>query len=103
MSKPVRLTVDSVLGPIGLSTDDLPAPDVKRWSMVRKAAVVAAVRAGLMSFEEACIRYRLHADEFLSWQQHVRRHGLKGLRSTRTQLYSAGGAKRRTRRRSRHR
>ena len=101
MSKSVRLTVDSVLGPIGLSTDDLPAPDVKRWSMVRKAAVVAAVRGGLMSFEEACIRYRLHADEFLSWQQHVRRHGLKGLRSTRTQLY--GGANRRSHRRSRHR
>jgi len=34
----------------------------------RKAEVVAAVRGGLLSLEEACSRYTLTVDEFLSWQ-----------------------------------
>lgn len=101
MSESVRLTVDSVIRPNGPSTDDLPTPDIKRWSMRRKA--VAAVRAGLMSLEEVCLRYTLHTDELLSWPERADRYGLKGLRSTRTQLYSASGAKRRSRRRRRRR
>jgi hypothetical protein len=53
----------------------------------RKAEVVAAVRGGLLSLEEACSRYRLTIDEFMSWQISLDQHGLHGLRTTRIQHY----------------
>jgi hypothetical protein len=53
----------------------------------RKAEVVAAVRGGLLSLEEACQRYTLTVEEFLAWQQSIDRHGLAGLRTTRIQQY----------------
>ena len=78
-----------VIGPEGtpLTIADLPSPDTKRWVIRRKAEVVAAVRGGLLSLEEACSRYMLTVDEFLSWQASIDKHGLAGLRTTRTQQY----------------
>ena len=78
-----------MVGPDGspLTIADLPTPGTKRWVMRRKAEVVAAVRGGLLSLEEACSRYTLAVDEFLSWQDLIDQHGLAGLRSTRTQQY----------------
>ena len=78
-----------VIGPDGgpLTIADLPAPGTKRWVVRRKAQVVAAVRGGLLSIEEACSRYMLTVDEFLSWQSSIDRHGLAGLRTTRIQEY----------------
>ena len=78
-----------VLGPDGspLTIADLPASGTKRWVIRRKAQVVAAVRGGLLSMEEACSRYMLTIDEFLSWQSSIDRHGLAGLRTTRIQQY----------------
>jgi hypothetical protein len=67
--------------------DKLPPPETKRWVMRRKAQVVAAVRGGLMTFEEACERYRLSEEEFKSWIALLDRHGLRGLRATRVQEY----------------
>jgi hypothetical protein len=58
-----------------------------RWVIRRKAVVVEAVRAGLLTLEDACSRYGLTVEEFLAWQHLVDRHGLSGLRSTRTQQY----------------
>jgi len=77
------------MGPMGgkLSLADLPPPDTKRWVMRRKAEVVAGVRAGLLSFEEACRRYNLSPEEFMSWQRLIDRHGVRGLRATRLQEY----------------
>ncbi len=74
----------TVMGPNGkwLSLADLPAPDTKRWVPRRKAEVVAAVRGGLLSLEDACERYALTVEEFLSWQRNVERYGLQGLRAT---------------------
>jgi hypothetical protein len=74
------------LSPI-VSVDALPPPDTKRWVIRRKAEVVAAVRAGVISLEEACRRYTLSIEEFLSWQRLVDSHGLPGLRVTRLQDY----------------
>ena len=71
----------------GVSLDSLPSPETKRWVIRRKAEVVAAVRAGLLSLEEACQRYTLSVEEFLSWQRLVDSHGLPGLRVTRLQDY----------------
>ena len=54
---------------------------------VGEAEVVAAVRGGLLSLEEACQRYTLTTEEFLSWQFSIDQHGLAGLRTTRIQHY----------------
>jgi hypothetical protein len=78
-----------VVGPDGspLSRAGLPSPTTKRWVIRRKAEVVAAVRGGLLSLEEACKLYTLTVDEFMSWQMSIDKHGLKGLRATRVQQY----------------
>ncbi len=89
MTEPHRPRVKYVIGPDGspLTIADLPAPGTKRWVIRRKAEVVAAVRGGLLSLEEACSRYTLTVDEFLSWQFSIDQHGLAGLRTTRIQQY----------------
>jgi hypothetical protein len=48
-------------GPIGqlMTLDDLPPSNTKRWVIRRKAEVVAGVRLGLISLEDACRRYSL--------------------------------------------
>ena len=78
-----------VIGPDGspLTIANLPAPNTKRWVIRRKAEVIAAVRGGLLSIEEASSRYRLTVDELLSWQSSFDQHGLAGLRTTRLQRY----------------
>jgi len=82
-----------VLAPDGtvLTLANLPPPDAQRWVASRKAIVVAAVRGGLLSMSDACARYRLTTEEFLSWQTQVDRNGLHGLRVTRVQEYRGRG------------
>jgi hypothetical protein len=70
-----------------LTISDLPPPDTKRWVVGWKAVVVAAVRGGLLSLEEACSLYALNFEEFRSWQRCVDHFGIKGLRTTKTQFY----------------
>jgi transposase-like protein len=70
---------------------ELPPLDVKRWTFRRKAAVVTAVANGELTREEACRRYQLTEEEFLSWQRAFEAHGLPGLRSTRLQQYRGPG------------
>jgi hypothetical protein len=67
--------------------DDLPPPNTIRWVARRKAAVVAAVRSGRITMEEALRRYQLSEEEFLSWQRAFETHGFAGLRATRVQQY----------------
>ncbi|WP_282609741.1 DUF1153 domain-containing protein [Pelagibius sp. Alg239-R121] len=78
-----------VIGPAGepLTLDDLPPPSTKRWVIRRKAEVVAGVRSGLITIEEACERYKLSIEELLSWQRLIDSHGMRGLRTTRLQQY----------------
>ena len=73
MADHIRPRVKYVIGPDGspLTIADLPAPTTKRWVIRRKAEVVAAVRGGLLSLEEACDRYTLTVEEFLSWQMSI--------------------------------
>ena len=70
-----------------LLMESLPPPNTKRWVIRRKAAVVAAVRSGEISLEEACRCYQLSEEEFLSWERAFEIHGLAGLRVTRIQQY----------------
>lgn len=89
MSDQYRPRINYVIGPDGspLTIADLPPKNTKRWVIRRKAEVVAAVRGGLLSIEEACKRYTLTVEEYLSWQRSIDRHGLAGLRATRIQQY----------------
>lgn len=84
-------TVEFVIGPDGqkLTTADLPPPDTKRWVIRRKAEVVAAVRGGLITEDEACARYGISSEEFDSWSRSIDRFGIQGLRTTRLQKYRA--------------
>ena len=87
----LRSRINYVIGPDGspLTIADLPPPGTHRWVIRRKAEVVAAVRGGLLSLEDACGRYSLTVEEYLSWQRSIDRHGLPGLRTTRIQDYRA--------------
>ena len=78
-----------VIGPMGipLTLNDLPPADTQRWVIRRKAEVVAAVRGGLLSLDDACSRYRLTNEEFGTWQAAIDKHGMQGLRTTRIQQY----------------
>lgn len=78
-----------VIGPTGapLTLDDLPPSETGRWVIRRKAEVVAAVRGGLLSSEDACARYGLTAEEFEGWEKAIERFGMAGLRTTRLQQY----------------
>jgi hypothetical protein len=81
-----------IIGPKGdvVTIADLPSPGTTRWVIRRKAEVVLAVHAGLLSLQEACARYRLTLEEFTSWQTAIERHGLLALRTTQLQQYRHG-------------
>lgn len=87
MTDLTRPRIKYVIGPDGspLTIADLPPATTRRWVIRRKAEVVAAVRGGLLSLEEACQRYTLTVEEFLGWQSSIDEHGLAGLRTTRIQ------------------
>ncbi|HTT98639.1 MAG TPA: DUF1153 domain-containing protein [Rhizomicrobium sp.] len=87
MGRDGRIVGDVVIGPDGrtLTLADLPKRETTRWVTRRKAEVVAAVQGGLISLEEACDRYSLSVEEFLSWQHAIAKHGLDGLRATHAQ------------------
>jgi hypothetical protein len=78
-----------VIGPTGspLTLADLPPANTQRWVIRRKAEVVAAVRGGLLSLDDACERYKLTNEEFGAWQAAIDQYGLAGLRTTRIQQY----------------
>jgi hypothetical protein len=66
---------------------DLPARDTTRWVASRKAAVVRAVAAGLISRQTALETYGLSDDEFSAWEEAVAKHGEAALRATALQKY----------------
>ncbi len=76
-------------GPDGslLTPANLPSPDTLRWVVRRKAEVVYAVEGGLLTVDEACTRYRLTLEEYAAWKSAVIKHGVAGLRTTRSQVY----------------
>jgi hypothetical protein len=71
MTAPHQPRLKYVIGPDGgpLTLADLPEPGTARWVVRRKAQVVAAVRGGLLSLDDACSRYMLTVEEFLAWQR----------------------------------
>jgi hypothetical protein len=67
--------------------DGLPPAETQRWSSRRKAAVVIAIRAGVLSSQAACSRYSLSLEELAAWEAALDRNGIPGLRVTRLQIY----------------
>jgi hypothetical protein len=65
----LRAIVPFFIGPDGeqITLAHLPRRGLKRWLPRHKAMVVAAVRHGLLTFDEACKRYGPYAEEYLSW------------------------------------
>jgi hypothetical protein len=61
----------------------LPSPNIKRWTVRHKAAVVVAVRDGRLPREEACRRYLLSKEELLAWEDAFKTYGYPGLYATR--------------------
>ena len=70
-SQNIRMRALEFIGPDGMymTLAELPPRGLRRWLPHHKALVVAAMRHGLMTFEEACERYSLSIDEYLSWQR----------------------------------
>jgi hypothetical protein len=66
-------------------SDGATPPRPTRWIPQRKAEIVAAIRSGNMSFEDARDRYTLSMEEYLSWQLGLELSGLAGLRVNRVQ------------------
>ena len=60
----------------------LPPEDIKRWTSGRKASLIAAIRDGTITFDEACRRYGLSTEELLGWQWLLDRYGRGALRAT---------------------
>jgi len=72
--------------------NELPPPGT-RWVIRRKAQLVAAVQAGVLTLDEVFQRYSVSAEEFESWRSALQRHGVYGLRTTRTQIYRGDKSK----------
>jgi hypothetical protein len=71
---------------------ELPPPNTRRWVAHRKAAV----SGGMITLEEACLRYPLSQEEFFAWQRAFETHGLHGLHATRAQHYRTAHSSRPT-------
>ena len=84
MGRDARTTFDT----IDEAFDELP-PAGTRWVPRRKAQVVAAVRVGVISLDEACRRYALTIEEFVTWQRAIDKFGLAGLRISHAQEHRA--------------
>jgi hypothetical protein len=57
------------IGPDGtqIKLTRLPPRNLKNWQPRHKAMVVAAVRHGLITIDEACRRYNLSTERYLCW------------------------------------
>lgn len=78
-----------VAGPNGdvISRESLPPAVGLRWVMSRKMQLIAAIRGGLLTVEEASQIYRLTIEELTEWQAAFDKHGKRGLRTTFIQQY----------------
>lgn len=70
-----------------ISLADLPPKDTRRWVASRKATVIRAVTAGLLSKHAAMERYDLSEEEFDQWDAAVTQHGVEALKVTTLQKY----------------
>ena len=65
----------------------LPPTNTVRWVASRKIMVLAAIDAGSLSIEEACLMYRLSIEEIASWSRLAELHGRDGLKTSKLEKY----------------
>jgi len=65
---------------------ELPLPGAMRWGARNKAAVVTAIRNGLLTLDEACEQYALSTAEYHAWEAGFDALGLEGLELSGRQL-----------------
>lgn len=53
-----------------------------RWSYMKKAMIIGAVRAGALTEEQACHRYDLSPEELRGWGTSYDARGFQGLKVT---------------------
>ena len=70
-----------------ITRSDLPPVGTTRWVASRKAIIVKAVDAGLISSEEAIRTYELSDEELESWRLAVATHGETALKATAVQQF----------------
>jgi Protein of unknown function (DUF1153) len=59
----------------------LPPSASIRWQASHKAAVIIAIRAGAITFNEACERYRLSHEELAAWEGAFDQDGVAALQA----------------------
>ena len=65
------------------SETELPPRNTRRWTFRRKAAVLQALRNGVLTPEQAVERYALTVEEIRAWERAFERDGVYGLRALR--------------------
>lgn len=58
-----------------------------RWTAKRKAEVVQQIASGQLGVWEAIEKYGLTWEELTGWEELFKTYGIKGLRTTRLQIY----------------
>jgi hypothetical protein len=58
---------------------ELPSTGITRWTAWQKAAVIRAVRSGILTPAEVRARYMLSEEELAAWQADFDRNGISGL------------------------
>lgn len=69
-------------GNVVSSIHDLPPADTIRWTPNKKATVVKAVIAGIVSLQEVLGRYHMTGTEFEIWKEGLQTDGADGLKTT---------------------
>lgn len=77
--------------PSGENVVDIALPQTwqGRWTAWRKAAVVAGIRRGAITVDEAAERYMLSREELAAWDRGLARDGITGLLAKRQRAVSA--------------
>ena len=87
LKKTVSPRVVALPGGKTMTRADLPEASTQRWVASRKATVVRAIMAGLITKDKAMAMYDLSEEELESWTRAISMHGEAALRTTRIQTY----------------
>ena len=61
---------------------DLPPAHGVRWTPLRKVDLIAAILGGVITLDEAKVRYALTTEELSEWRRGLAAGGVRGLKAT---------------------
>jgi hypothetical protein len=70
----------------------IPPYNTVRWVASRKTKILAAIAAGGLSIEEACLMYCLSIEEIASWSRLTALYGRDGLKTSKLGGYRKKGS-----------